>query len=277
MDTPLVTVVIPVYNMEDFLPETLRSVLSSDYPQLEIIVVDDGSRDGSLDVALEFAHQDNRITVISQPNAGVAAARNRAISVCHGELIFPVDADNTIEPSLISQAVSAILADPEVKVVAPQADFFGTRQGLWKLPPFSLHLLAHKNIMDTCALYYRKDWEKAGGYCEYIVAREDWEFWISVLKDGGKVVRLKDVGLHYRVREQSKRVSDRQLKRHVIDTLNYLHPEFFKRELGGPLRYHRSWSVAINKLLGWQHHSCEDSSLNLREKKQKLKQLKRDS
>lgn len=268
---PLVSVIIPVYNMETFLPNALQSVLSSDYPSLEVIVVDDGSNDGTYMVAKNFAQNDARVHVLTQPNAGVSAARNKGISICHGELILPVDADNTIESTFISDAVSAILSDPEVKVVAPQADFFGEKSGLWKLPPFSLHLLARKNIMDTCALYYKKDWERVGGYCETIKAREDWEFWISILKDGGKVVRLENIGLHYRVRNNSKRVTDRQLKRHVINTLNYLHPEFFERELGGPLRYHRSWSVLINRIFRRQKHQYKDSSLSLREKKKKLK------
>ena len=165
-----------------------------------------------------------------------------------GEFILPVDADNLIEPGLIADSVKEILKDPSVKVVAPRADFFGERTGEWKLPPFSLHLLARKNIMDTCALYRKVEWERAGGYCESIIAREDWEFWIAVLKDGGKVVRLPEIGLHYRIRNVSKRVTDRSLKRHVVKTLNVRHPEFFERELGGPLRYRRSWSVLLNRI-----------------------------
>lgn len=102
--------------------------------------------------------------------------------------------------------------------------------------------------MDTCALYRKVEWERAGGYCEGIIAREDWEFWIAVLKDGGKVVRLPEIGLHYRIRNVSKRVTDRSLKRHVVKTLNVRHPEFFERELGGPLRYRRSWSVLLNRI-----------------------------
>lgn len=102
--------------------------------------------------------------------------------------------------------------------------------------------------MDTCALYRKVEWERAGGYCEGIIAREDWEFWIAVLKNGGKVVRLPEIGLHYRIRNVSKRVTDRSLKRHVVKTLNARHPEFFERELGGPLRYRRSWSVLLNRI-----------------------------
>ena len=68
------------------------------------------------------------------------------------------------------------------------------------------------------------------------------------MKDGGKVIKLPKVSLYYRVRKSSKRVTDRLLKRHVIDVLNKRHPEFFEKELGGPLRYKRSWSKWINKM-----------------------------
>lgn len=246
--TPLVSVVVPVYNMEAFLPETLDSILASVYPNFEVVVVDDGSKDASYRIACDYAKKDQRVRAYTQPNGGACAARNQAVRLAKGEFILPVDADNLIEPGLIADSVKEILKDPSVKVVAPRADFFGERTGEWKLPPFSLHLLARKNIMDTCALYRKVEWERAGGYCESIIAREDWEFWIAVLKDGGKVVRLPEIGLHYRIRNVSKRVTDRSLKRHVVKTLNARHPEFFERELGGPLRYRRSWSVLLNRI-----------------------------
>lgn len=243
---PLVSVVVPVYNMEEYLPETLDSVLASDYPALEVIVMDDGSRDRSFSIAQGYSRRYPNVRAYMQENHGVCVARNQAISRARGKYILPVDADNRVTPSFISSAVRAIETDAEVKVVTCRMEFFGARKGEWKLPPFSLRLLARKNMMDTCALYRRSDWERAGGYCETIVAREDWEFWISLLKYGGKVVRLPETGLYYRIRPHSKRISDRALKRHVISTLNARHPEFFERELGGPLRIMRSWSRVIN-------------------------------
>lgn len=243
---PLVSVVIPVYNMEAYLAETLRSVLASDYPAFEVVVMDDGSKDDSLAIARQFASADARVSVYTQPNAGACVARNQAITRTKGRYILPVDADNTISPDFIRKAVEVIESDDEVKVVAPRADFVGDRSGEWHLPPFSLSLLARKNIMDTFALYRKVDWERVGGYCEEIVAREDWEFWIAMLKDGGKVVRLSEICLHYRIRQQSKRVSDRSQKRHVVEVLNRRHPEFFERELGGTLHRRRSWSRVIN-------------------------------
>lgn len=249
----LVSVIVPVYNMESLLGQTLDSILASSYRDMEVIVMDDGSTDASLSVAQSYAERDDRLRVYSQQNQGVIAARNNAISKAAGFYILPVDADNTIEPDFIDVAVKMMAADPEIKVVAPRADFFGERTGEWKLPAFSLSLLARKNIMDTCALYRKADWERVGGYCKEIIAREDWEFWISVLKDGGRVVRTSKTMLHYRVRNGSKRTTDRQLKRHVVDVLNKRHPEFFERELYGRLHYHRTWSRCLNLVYRFFH------------------------
>ena len=241
-----VSVIVPVYNSEKYIAEALDSILASDYADIEVVCVDDGSKDASLQILNEYSLRDSRVRVYSQQNAGACAARNYAISLAKGEFILPVDSDNKITSTFISRAMAVMLSDAEVKVVAPRAEYFGDKEGEWKLPPFSLNLLARKNIMDTCALFRKSDWERVGGYCNEIKTREDWAFWIAVLKDGGKVVRLPEVEFYYRVRATSKRATNRHLKFDVIDTLNKLHPEFFERELGGPLRHRRSWSKFIN-------------------------------
>lgn len=246
--TPLVSVVVPVYNMEHFLPETLDSILASDYPHFEVVVVDDGSKDGSYRVACEYAAKDHRVYAYTQPNGGACAARNHAVRVAKGEFILPFDADDKMSHVFISDAVRAIQADTDIKVVCPRSEFFGDRSGEWKLPPFSLKLLARKNMIPICALYRKSDWERVGGYDEQIVAREDWAFWIAVLKEGGKVVTLPRLSVYYRVRTGSKRVADRSLKKKVVEALNLRHPEFFERELEGPLHYRRSCSVWLNRI-----------------------------
>lgn len=247
----MVSVIIPVYNAEAYVADTVRSVLTSTYKDLEVVCMDDGSTDGSWQVLQKLAAQDSRVRVMHQENAGVCRARNAAIQASQGDLLLPVDADNLLLPQFIEQAVSVFESEPNVKVVAPTAEFFGERSGLWHLPPFSLKKEAHKNILDTCAMYRRADYDRTEGYCAEIIAREDWEFWISMLKDGGRVVRLPEVGLRYRVQKGSKREKDRMLKHHVIDVLNRRHPEFFEQWLGGPLRYWRSWSHCINQMWRW--------------------------
>ncbi len=248
MEKNLVSVITPIYNMEKYLAETIHYILTSDYENIELVLMDDGSTDSSLKIAQAFARRDSRVKVLTQPNGGVIKARNNAIRQSNGEFILPVDADDLISIKFIGQAVDVMNADPDVKVVYPRAEFMGDRYGEWHLPKYSPSLLARKNMIPITAMYRRSDWDRVGGYCEEIVAREDWEFWISILKDGGKVARLMDVGLYYRIRKGSKRTSDRKLKRHVVDTLNKRHADFFQRQLGGPLHYHRSWSRLLNRL-----------------------------
>lgn len=245
---PLVSIIIPVYNMEEFLSATLDSVLASTYPAIEVVVVDDGSTDRSTCIAQMYAERDQRVQLIRQPNSGPSRARNHGAAIARGKYLLPVDADNLIAPDFIHQAVEVMEAREEVKVVAPGIERIGEKRGFWHLPPFSLGLLARRNIIDTCALYRHQDFDRIKGYCEEIVAREDWDFWLSMLKDGGEVVRFSNVGLYYRVRKQSKRIADRRRDQETIVLLNRRHADLFERELGGPLRCMRSWSKCYNTL-----------------------------
>lgn len=250
---PLVSVIVPSYNMEEYIAETLTSILNSTYENIEVVVVDDGSKDASKAIADGFAKQDSRVRVFLQPNSGVSVARNLALKHSRGEYILPVDADDKIEPTFIAEAVEVLERDVEVKAVACRCVFFGNRTGEWQLPEYNLHKLATDNRLCASSMYRKSDAMRAGGYSEVVVAREDWEFWISMLKDGGKVVKLPTVGFCYRVRANSKRFRDRTQKAQTIAGLNRLHPEFFERELGGQLRNQRSRSALINRLYRLLH------------------------
>lgn len=249
----LVSVVIPVYNMEKYLEETLNSILTSTYSNYEIILVDDSSKDNSYAICQQYAKEYANVFCFSQPNGGPSSARNNAIYHAKGEYILPVDADDLITSDYITLAVETIESDPEIKVVYSQGWFIGDRSGVWKRPPFSLSLLARKNMIDICALYRKTDWERIGGYNEEVKSREDWIFWISMLKNEGKVVQLKNTGLYYRIRQNSKRITDREEKKRVISYLNERYPDFFKKRLKGPLRTNRSWSRVINTIANIFH------------------------
>ena len=259
---PMVSVVVPAYNMEQYIAETLDSILGSTYSNIEVIVVDDGSKDATISIVENYAKRDNRVSLLTQANAGPSRARNNAIEHSRGEYILPVDADDIISPTFIASAVDAIEKDDSIKVVSCRCEFFGLRSGEWALPDFTLKDLALDNRVCATSLYRRADWEEAGGYSETIIAREDWAFWIAMLKDGGKVHRLPEVGLYYRVRAASKRFQDRKLKGFVVKRLNRMFPDFFERELGGPLYTQRSHSAKINKFLNWLRPKDVQTSCN---------------
>ncbi|SEK36030.1 glycosyltransferase family 2 protein [Parapedobacter koreensis] len=249
--TPLVSVVIPFYNMQEFLAQTIDWTLELAYPTLEIILVDDGSTDDSGAIAKRYAERFEQVSFLKQANQGVSVARNFGISYAGGTYILPLDGDDRICPRFIEEAVSILESRPEVKVVTAEGEFFGDKAGLRRLPEFNINLLARKNILHVSALYRKSDWREAGGYCAEMKGREDWDFWIAMLKNGGEVVKLPMVGYHYRIRPNSKRIQDRKLKKQVNDLLNARHREFFRRVLGGPLRINRSWSRPYNKVLAF--------------------------
>lgn len=108
--TELVTVVIPAYNAEATLDETLVSVRAQTWTNLEILVVDDGSRDGTFAIAERHAAEDPRVRALRKENGGVAEARNFAIAQAKGDYIAPVDADDLWHPTKIEKQMAAMAA-----------------------------------------------------------------------------------------------------------------------------------------------------------------------
>jgi len=96
LHNPLISVVVPVYNVERYLSQCLQSIVSQTYDNLEILVVDDGSTDGSGNLCDQWASRDSRIRVFHQPNGGLSAARNTALDAMHGELVTMVDSDDVV-------------------------------------------------------------------------------------------------------------------------------------------------------------------------------------
>ncbi|MBR3624318.1 MAG: glycosyltransferase [Selenomonadaceae bacterium] len=108
MQRSLVSIVVPVYNVEQYLPECLNSLIGQSYEEIEIIAVDDGSTDDSGKICDEYGKNDQRIRVIHRENGGVVSARNDGIYAAKGEYICFVDADDTVNPRIIEHLVKSI-------------------------------------------------------------------------------------------------------------------------------------------------------------------------
>lgn len=106
---PLVSVIIPAYNAESFIEETLKSVLAQTYPAIEVLVIDDGSQDRTPEIVAGMAERDPRVVLVKQSNAGVAAARNLGIDQSKGEFIAPIDADDIWYPENLEKQVQCML------------------------------------------------------------------------------------------------------------------------------------------------------------------------
>ena len=129
MSTPLMSVAVPAYNHAPYLHACLESVRAQTYPELELVLVDDGSTDDTLAIAEQFAreHPDRfrRIEIIRQENRGVSAASNRAIAACRGEWVHLLGSDDLLYPGKVGTQWQAIQAwdDPRLALVYADADF----------------------------------------------------------------------------------------------------------------------------------------------------------
>jgi glycosyltransferase involved in cell wall biosynthesis len=253
MNPGLISVIVPCYNQGIYLKETIQFALASTYRPLEILIINDGSTDNSLEIAKKLEAQHPEVRVLDQANAGVTKARNVGIATAQGEYILPLDGDDLISTTYIEKGMAILSTRPEVTVVYCQAEKFSKAvRKPWKLKPFSLQQLAKDNMIFVSALFRKADALGVGGFSEDMqLGREDWEFWIKLLKNGGEVVQLPEVGFFYRLTATSKRkkTGGTAFKKARIAYLNEKHADFFERELNGPLRIQRTWSKPYNTLL----------------------------
>lgn len=187
---------MPAYNARPFIEESIRSVVNQDYPNLELIIVDDGSSDGTPELAKQFGSQ---VTVIRQKNAGPAAARNRGIEAASGELIAFLDADDVWLPGKVSLQVQYLRDHPEVGVVFGRFLRWESQpDGSFSAPPSPINLdtplalvpeqsgwvytaLLFDNVIHIItAMIRRSVIETVGGLDATLPTGEDYDFWLRV-------------------------------------------------------------------------------------------------
>ncbi|MDR7129113.1 glycosyltransferase involved in cell wall biosynthesis [Algoriphagus sp. 4150] len=251
---PTISIIIPCYNQANYLNETAESALNANYPELEIIIINDGSTDNTEEIAEELTEKYKNVYLLNQPNSGVTIARNAGIEFSNGKYILPLDADDLIYPAYIPDAIEILEKRPEVKVVYCKAVKFDEEsERNWKLKPFSLKSLAKDNMIFVSGIFRKSDCLAVGGFDDQMtMGRADWEFWINLLKNGGEVVQLPYVGFKYRLTKSGsmrKKTGSNELKRKRIAFLNAKHKDFFEKHLNGPLRFQRTWSRPYNTLM----------------------------
>lgn len=229
-----VSVIVPCYNQSQFLDEALTSVYNQTAQDWECIIVDDGSKDQTKEVAKTWCDKDSRFSYTYQENAGLSAARNKGINNAKGMYVLPLDADDKIADNYLALALNTFKTDETVKVVYANAEKFGAVSGKWNLKDFSLRNLSRNNMIFCSALFRKSDWERIGGYdVNMLYGWEDWELWIAMLKNGGEVVKLQNTCFYYRIKENSMLTSiDRNKADYLLNHLNVKHADFFVKHYG---------------------------------------------
>lgn len=247
---PLVSVLVPCFNYAQYVAESLRSVLEQEYPNFELIVVDDGSTDDSVRVieqALKGAQiggQVKRIEFIKQENQGVSAALNTALAASRGEFVATFDADDIMPAGRLQLQVSYMLKEPEVGCLGggsiridgqSQQTPRKVKDRRVKRYDFSQVLANAFVVGGNIALYRRVAMDKAGGY-DPAIKIQDFQMTLKVAEAGFYVDVLPEVVTLYRKHEGSL-------------SKNYKAEYRYALEVIAPYKMHQQYSSAKARLI----------------------------
>jgi glycosyltransferase involved in cell wall biosynthesis len=200
---PCVSVIIPSYNHAPYLRECIDSVLAQDHPNTEVIVVDDGSTDASLDILRAYG---NRIGLLQQRGGRQARARNLGLGVARGELVAFLDSDDRYLPGRISSAVAALDAAPGVDVVWAdyrRIDAQGSVLAEARWSPadadFRRELIAGNPICNATVTLRRRVLDEIGGFDERVPRVCDGAAWYQIAARGHRFLHLDRLVLDYRL------------------------------------------------------------------------------
>lgn len=220
-NTPLVSIVIPYFNHQNYLMEALSSIQQQHYSTVEVIIVDDGSEE-IIDEA-SFSNYSFPIKLIHQENAGPCIAKNKGAKVANGEILLFLDSDNKIRKEYIHKAVEIFSKKPNISVVYSDFYFFGEKTGTHRSNVLNSNTLILYNSIDNCVLIRKKAFIEVGGFDEFLSKKglEDWELWIHLFSKEYHFHYIQEVLFDYRVTGKSRtfEVADKN----IGDIKNYIY------------------------------------------------------
>ena len=269
-----ITVAIPAYNAEPWLRETLDSVLAQSFPAHEVIVVDDGSKDGTEEVARSFG---DRIRYIKQPNQGVSAARRMAIREATGDWIAFLDSDDLMAPEKLEKQVAVIEANPSLLVVYSAFTYLyedGTTsvspvfpaRNLWPALRYRTPILPSTSIVRRSAL------EEIEAFNGWTNTGEDWQLWFCLVRRYGKNAfrEVQESLTFYRCWENNATKNFKRFARGTLELVDNLLVEdltgwrksLWKRKKEARIYFHTSlgfreikddryWEYALESFFKW--------------------------
>lgn len=258
---PLVSIAIITYNQKEFLRECIESCLNQDYKNIEIVVADDCSTDGTQDMLRNYEQKypDKFILHLSDTNRGITSNSNAAHYACSGEYIAWMGGDDLMLPTKISKQVAYMENNPDCTICYHDLDVFQSETGdsLYRFSEKSSPRngdvrtsIKYGTFNGACSTMVRKSKTPDKGYNELVPVASDWLYWVESLANGGTIDYIDEVLGRYRrhsknVTRQSKSISQGQIDH--LNSCNYIlskHPQYFNEVM---YRY----SIIIRSL---RHH-----------------------
>lgn len=237
---PLISVIVPCYKTVDYVGDTISSLLSQSYTNWEAILINDASPDDMLDVLQSYVKKDDRFSIVNNTvNLGLSGSRIEGVKKSKGKYIFPLDSDDYIDSSYFEKAIKILENDTSIEVVYADTMKFGAVNKSFVLEDYSLPYLLTKNCIVASAFFRKDTYDKVGGYCDKLAFLEDWDLWISILKNGGKTHKINEPLFFYRVRDTDSLVTtmfnDMEKYRAHHDIIFDRHKDAFLTYVGNPI------------------------------------------
>ncbi len=208
--SPRASVLMPVYNARPFLDECLRSLVKQSMQDFEVLAVDDGSNDGSLEILESWAQVDSRIRVLRRPHLGVISSLNAGLEACKGEVLVRMDADDVSHPERLERQVEALTTMPGIDVLACKVRHFPEEtvaEGYRIYEGWLNGLISHDQIMQDrfiespiphpAAVMRRAMLVEAGGYHDRGWP-EDYDLWLRLALAGKRFHKLQETLYYWR-------------------------------------------------------------------------------
>lgn len=216
---PLVSIVVPAYNHGEYVRDAIQSVLDQDYPNIELIVIDDGSTDNTREILEEFG---DKFRWETQPNAGQARTLNRGWSEARGELLGYLSADDVLLPGAVSTSVRHLLADPEIVLTYCNYNLLDSQSRIIRrveAPRFDYREMIVKFVCPPGpgVLFRRSAFEATGFWDDSLRLILDYEYWIRLALQG-RFLKIPEVLAGFRVHEGSQtfaRADERKSEEYV--------------------------------------------------------------
>ncbi|MEK4158881.1 glycosyltransferase family A protein [Paenibacillus odorifer] len=228
----LLSVIIPFYNMGSMILETIQSVIDSTYPEIEIIIVDDGSDElESKEILRKIELSMPFIQIITIKNGGLSNARNVGAYASKGVFITFLDSDDLVAPEYYQRCIEILESYINVSFVYSWVRFFGLREDVWVTFDTEFPLLLLSNMLSAFAVIRKDHFLEYGiNKVEMKKGMEDHESWINMCENGCAGVSIPEALVYYRIRGNSM---SRQFNREIVNDLYYkisqFHKELYKR------------------------------------------------
>ena len=280
-----ISVVIPVRNGEKYLAQAIESVLAQTHRHLELLIIDNGSTDRSVEIMTHYARKDERIRVLCRPDRGVAAAANRGLEEASGEWVARLDCDDIFLPEKLEKQIAFIRKNPDARIVGTLGYFINETgrviglvsiDGPFTKAKFEEIVIRGETVffIHSSTLMHRTTMLDIGGYREQFAQAEDVDLWIRMAEKGHLLLKIPEPLIKYRIHRESltmaRNAEQRRHHRWVMactaarkrGRVEPLLQEFLEGEKDRPwsIRFH-AWRQEMGERLFQRaalHYACGD-------------------